>query len=138
MKHSDQGFIGWFLRLAMDNATIKIFGEGKQVRDINYVDDVVDAILLAAVEDKADGEVFNLGGCPTQMIDLVRLILSISGKGNCELVPYPAEWKNIEIGEYIANITKIRETLGWEPRTNAEEGLRKMGEFYEKNRPQYW
>jgi len=75
MKHSRQGFLNWFLRLAMDAQTIKIFGNGKQIRDFNYVDDVVEAMLMVAVNGKADGEVFNLGGSTSNLIDLVRLII---------------------------------------------------------------
>jgi UDP-glucose 4-epimerase len=138
MKHSDQGFIGWFLRLAMENTTIKIFGEGKQIRDINYVDDVVDAILRAAIQDRAGGETFNMGGCPIATIDLVQLILGVVGSGNYELVPYPADWKKMEVGDYIANIARAKEALGWEPRTAVEDGLRRMRDYYEQNRAQYW
>lgn len=138
MRHPDQGFVGWFVRLAMDDGTIKLFGDGSQVRDINYVDDVVEAMLLAAVSDRADGEVFNLGASPVRLIDLVQELLATTGRGKYELVPYPAEWKRLEVGDYIADIGKIRATLGWEPRTSLKEGLRRMVAFYEKHKAHYW
>lgn len=138
MKHKEQGFIGWFVRQAMDNDEIKIFGKGKQLRDINYVDDVVDAFLMAATNDKAYGEVFNVGGCPISLLNLVKLIIEIVGRGTYKLIEYPKGWKKIEVGDYVADITKIKEVLGWEPKTDVKEGLTKMVEYYEKNKPYYW
>jgi UDP-glucose 4-epimerase len=138
MKHSRQGFIGWFVRLAMDDQTIKIFGDGAQIRDTNYVDDVVSALLVTAASEKGEGEVFNLGGSPISNLDLAKLIIKIVGKGRYELVPYPEESKRIEIGDYTANITKIRSLLGWQPTIDLEEGLERMVRFYERNRAAYW
>lgn len=139
MKNSEQGFIGWFIRLAMDNKTIKIFGDGKQLRDFNYVDDVVAALLVAATNKKANSEVFNIGsGKPISVINLVKTILKIINKGKYKLIPFPEEKKRIEIGDYVADITKINEYLGWKPKTSIEDGLKKTIEFYEKNKLKYW
>jgi len=138
MKHKEQGFVGWFIRQAIDNEEIKIFGDGQQVRDINYVDDVVDALLMAAIDDKVNGEVFNLGGCPVSLLNLVKLIIDAVGRGTYKLVEYPKEWKKIEIGNYIADITKIKNELGWEPKTDIKEGLIKTVRYYEKNKSYYW
>jgi len=138
MKHKEQGFVGWFIRQAIDNEEIKIFGDGQQVRDINYVDDVVDALLMAAIDDKVNGEVFNLGGCPISLLNLVKLIIDAVGRGTYKLVEYPKEWKKIEIGNYIADITKIKNELGWEPKTDIKEGLIKTVKYYERNKSYYW
>jgi nucleoside-diphosphate-sugar epimerase len=139
MKHSRQGFVGWFVRLAMDNNKIEIYGDGKQLRDLNYVDDVVSALLMVAADDKANGEVFNLGsGSPTSLINLAKLIVKIATKGGYEIVPYPKDAKKMEIGDYVADIRKIKKIIGWEPRVALEEGLRKMIEYYEENRQKYW
>lgn len=138
MKHKEQGFIGWFIRQAMDNEEIKIFGEGQQLRDINYIDDVVDALLTAAINDKAYGDAFNLGGCPISLLNLVKLIIEVVGRGTYKLIEYPQEWEKIEIGDYIADVTKIKKALGWEPKTDIEEGLIKTVRYYEKNKPNYW
>ncbi len=138
MKHSKQGFLNWFIRQAMDNENIKIFGDGLQVRDFHYVDDVVQALLLAGESKISEGEVFNLGGESSNLKDLVRLIIKIARKGNFELIPFPDERKKIEIGSYIANYEKIKRTLGWEPKIGLEEGIRKTLEFYEKYRKEYW
>jgi len=139
MRHSRQGFIGWFIRKAMDDQTIEVFGDGKQLRDFNYVGDVVGALLKAAISDEAIGEAFNVGSeAPTSVIDLVRLILRLVGKGDYKIVPYPEESKQVEIGSYVSDTSKIKSMLGWEPKVSMEEGLRRTVRFYEANRLQYW
>lgn len=138
MRHSRQGFLNWFIRQAMDNEVIKIFGDGKQVRDFHYVDDVVHALLLAGESKHSEGEVFNLGGESINLINLVKLIIKIIPRGSFELVPFPDERKKIEIGSYIANYEKIKNTLGWEPKIGLEEGIKKTVEFYEEHRKEYW
>jgi len=138
MRHSRQGIINWFIRLALDGETISLYGDGRQVRDTNYVDDVVDAFLLAAASDRADGEVFNLGGEPTSLVDLVRLITELAGSGSYKFVPFPEGAKKIEIGDYIADWSKIKRVLGWQPKFSLEEGLRRTIEYYRAHRAHYW
>lgn len=138
MRHSRQGFLNWFIRQAMDNEVIKIYGDGKQIRDFHYVDDVVHALLLAGKSKRSEGEVFNLGGEASNLIDLVKLIIKIAKKGSFELVSFPEDRKKIEIGSYVANYEKAKKMLGWEPKTGLEEGIRKTVEFYEKYRKEYW
>lgn len=138
MKHSKQGFLNWFIRQAMDNEVIKIFGDGTQTRDFHYVDDVVFALLLSGASKHAEGEAFNLGGENSNLINLVKLIIKIAKKGSFEFIPFPDERKKIEIGNYIANYEKAKKTLGWEPKIGLEIGIRKTIEFYEKYRKEYW
>jgi len=139
MRHSRQGFIGWFIRQAMDGETVQIFGDGGQLRDFNHVDDVVAALLMVATSEKADGEVFNLGsGTPISLASLVESVLRIVGKGDRKFVPYPEDRKQLEIGDYIADITKIRKVLGWGPTIQLEAGLESTVQFYKANRDQYW
>ncbi len=138
MRHHKQGIINWFIRQLIDGQTIKLYGNGKQVRDINYVDDVVDALLLVASNEKTDGEVFNLGGIPKNLIDLAEIMISVYGKGNYELIPFKENLKKIEIGDYVADYEKIRKTVGWQPEVSLEEGLRTTFDYYEKYREHYW
>ena len=122
----------------MDGETITIFGDGTQKRDLNYVDDVVSAILLVAADDASYGRVFNVGsGVGITIKELTDLIISVAGIGSVNFVPYPEERKAIEIGDYIADITKIKE-LGWSPRIELEEGLKRTIRFYEKYKDNYW
>lgn len=138
MRHSWQGVINWFIRLAIDGETIKIYGNGKQIRDCNYVDDVISALLMVASIEKSYGEVYNLGGEPISLIYLVKLITKITGKGKYELVPYPKGNENVEIGDYVADYSKIKNEVGWEPKIPLEDGLKKTISFYEENKTKYW
>lgn len=138
MRHHKQGIINWFIRQLIEEQTVKLYGNGKQVRDINYVDDVVEALLLAACNEKANGEVFNLGGIPKNLVDLVETMIDVYGKGDYELIPFKDDLKKIEIGDYIANYEKIKNTVGWQPKISLEEGLRSSFDYYEKYRNHYW
>jgi UDP-glucose 4-epimerase len=138
MKHHKQGIINWFIRQLIDSQTIKIYGDGKQIRDINYVDDVVEALLLVACNEKTNGESFNLGGIPKSLIDLVKVMISVYGKGNYELVPFNEDLRRIEIGDYVANYEKIKTRVKWQPKTSLEEGLRLTFDYYEKYKKHYW
>lgn len=138
MKHHKQGIINWFVRLALEGKEINIFGDGRQIRDCNYVDDVVEALLLAGASDKTNGEVYNLGGTHANLIEIVKTILKIIGNRNFKLIPFPPESKKIEIGDYIADHTKIENALGWEPKIELEEGLKRTIEFYKKHKERYW
>jgi UDP-glucose 4-epimerase len=138
MKHHRQGIINWFVRQVLDGTKIKIFGDGKQIRDTNYVDDVVEALLLAMACEKTNGEVYNLGGAPISLIDIVEKMIKIYGKGDYEVTSFPPESKQIEIGDYIADWSKFKKTTGWEPKINLEEGLKITFEYYKKYRQYYW
>jgi len=138
MKHHKQGIINWFIRQLIEGQTVKLYGDGKQIRDINYVDDVVEALLLVACNEKTNGEVFNLGGIPKNLIDLVETMIDVYGKGNYELIPFKDDLKKIEIGDYIANYEKVKNTVGWQPKISLEEGLRSSFDYYEKHKDHYW
>lgn len=133
LKHNRQGFLGWFIRLVLENKEIQLYGDGLQRRDLNYVDDVVDALLLACVRDEAVGEVYNLAGDePVALKDIVEKMVTISGRGSYKLVPWPEEKKKIDIGDFYGDGTKIAEELGWKPSTRLDEGLEKTFAYYEE------
>jgi len=139
MKHGRYGILNWFIRIAMDGGVIKVFGEGNQLRDFNYVDDVTNAFLLAGAEERADGKIYNLGsGSPVKFIDLVKKIIEIAGSGKMENVPWPKDRKDIETGDYVASFEKIKNELGWQPGIFLDEGLKKTVEYYKKFKDKYW
>lgn len=139
MKHNRQGFIGWFIRQAIDNEEIKIFGDGKQIRDFNYIDDVVQAFLMVAASEKANGEVFNLGGNePVNLIKFVQILLGITNSRSYKIIPFPENKKRIDIGDYYGNYNKIRKIIGWQPQISLQQGLEMTVEFYKKNKKHYW
>jgi UDP-glucose 4-epimerase len=137
--HSRQGFINWFVRTAVEGGTFRLYGDGSQVRDLSYVDDVVHALLLAAVTPAAAGQTFNVGsGRPATLRDLATTLVGIAGKGSVEYVPFPDDARRIEIGDYVADISRIERVLGWQPRTGLREGLERSVRYYEAFREHYW
>lgn len=131
IRHKGYGIINYLIRMALLNEVITVYEPGTQTRDCIYVDDVVDAMLLAAQSNKADGEVFFVGsGKSVMFIDLVKLITKIVGNSGWKLVPWPPERKSIEVGNISLTIEKIQRILGWYPKTTLEEGLEKTIAYY--------
>jgi len=138
LKHNRQGFIGWFIRLAIENDIIQIYGDGSQQRDFVFVDDAADAFLRAGASDACNGEVFNVGGDePISHRDLVALLVRIAGSGSVQYVEWPPEKKAIDIGSFYADSTKFKTTTGWQPTVALEEGLRRTVAFYREHLNQY-
>ncbi len=131
LKHNRQGFIGWFVRLVMEDKQIQIYGDGAQRRDLNYVDDVVRAILMAGHNEAADGQVFNLAGDePVSLRDLTERMVRIAGRGSFECIPWPEEKKKIDIGDFFGDATKIKDALGWIPEVGLDDGLKRTFDYY--------
>jgi UDP-glucose 4-epimerase len=138
LHHNRQNFIAWFIRQAIDGGVIELFGEGKQRRDLNYIDDVVEALLLAGASEAAEGEVFNLGGEePVSLSELATELTQLTGRGSVRCVPFPPERQVIEIGNIYSSYRKIEAALGWRPRTPLRAGLARTIEFYTKHRAHY-
>lgn len=138
IKHNRQGFIGWFIRMAVEGKKIQIYGDGEQKRDLNFVDDVCDALLMAGVSEKANGQIYNLGDQEVVSLkDLAQLIIQISGQGNFELIPWPKDKKRIDIGDYYGNFSKIKTELDWKPKTDLKNGLKITIEYYKKYLDKY-
>jgi UDP-glucose 4-epimerase len=138
LRHNRQGFIGWFIRLAIEDQEIQIFGDGSQMRDFVYVDDAADAFLRAGASDVCNGEVFNVGGCePISHRNLVELLIDVAGTGRYRLVEWPPEKKVIDIGSFYADSSKFRGTVGWHPTVTLREGLRQTVEYYREHLGRY-
>jgi UDP-glucose 4-epimerase len=138
IRHNRQGFIGWFIRLAIEDREIQVYGDGSQLRDFVYVDDAARAFLLAGASDACNGHVFNVGGeAPTSHRDLVALLLEVAGSGRVRFVEWPAEKKAIDIGSFYADSSRFRSTVGWEPRVGLREGLARTIAFYRRHLPHY-
>lgn len=138
LKHNRQGFIAWFIRLAMEDREIQIFGDGRQLRDFAFVDDACDAFLRAGADDAANGHVFNVGGSePIAHRDLVEILIEAAGSGRYRFVEWPAEKKAIDIGDFYADSSLIKRTLGWEPVIDLRNGLRRTIAFYRQHFAEY-
>jgi UDP-glucose 4-epimerase len=138
ISHNRQGFIGWFIRLALENKTIQIFGDGSQLRDFVFADDAADAFLRAGANDACNGEVFNVGGDqPISHRDLTALLVKVAGSGSVQYVEWPPEKKAIDIGSFYADSTKFRTATGWTSRVPLEDGLRRTIAFYRQHYDRY-
>jgi UDP-glucose 4-epimerase len=139
VKDDRQTFLGIWIKLLMDGVPIQVFGDGAQIRDFNYVDDAVEALLLAAADPAADGQIFNLGSDEViNFRDLAALMVEINGAGCYQIVPFPPDRKSIDIGDYYADYRLIQGRLGWRPRVALREGLTRTMAFYREEKEYYW
>ena len=138
VRHNRQGFIGWFVRLSVEDKEIQIFGDGQQLRDFVYVEDAADAFLRAGATDAVNGQVFNVGGAqPISHLELVSLLIETAGTGAYRLVEWPPDKKVIDIGSFYADSTRFRQTTGWEPATTLRDGLARTIAYYREHLPRY-
>jgi UDP-glucose 4-epimerase len=138
IRHNRQGFIGWFIRLAIEDGTIQIYGDGSQLRDFVYVDDAADAFLRAGADDACNGEVFNVGGAePIAHADLASMLVRIAGSGRIEYVEWPPDKKAIDIGDFYADSSRIEAATGWRPTVPLADGLRRTVAYYRQHFDRY-
>ena len=138
MKHNRQGFIGWFIRQAVEGQEIQIYGDGSQLRDFVFVEDVVDAFLRAGATDAVNGDVFNVGGTePISHRDLVELLIETAGSGSVRFVEWPPEKKAIDIGSFYSDSTKFQNAVGWRAEVPLREGFRRTIDYYRAHLPKY-
>ncbi len=134
-----QTFLGIWIRRLLEGQPILIYGDGNQLRDYNYIDDVVDALLLAAESNNCCGEVLNLGSNEVfSLSQTAEVMLSLHPEGQVQYVPFPEDRKRIDIGDYQGDYTRITARLGWQPRTGLKEGMRHTLAYYQENRNRYW
>jgi UDP-glucose 4-epimerase len=140
MKHGRQGFITVFIRLALEGQTIKVFGDGSQLRDFTYVSDAVDAFLVAGATGDAFGKAFNVGGIePVSLLEVARLCQEIACQGGeVETVAWPPERKRIDIGSIYVDCTRLTNLTGWQPAVGLREGLERTFDFYKRYGEHYW
>lgn len=139
MKHPRYGVVNWFIRLAIDNDVVKVFGDGKILRDFLYVEDAIDAMLMATITESAYGEIFNVAsGIPLNFIELANTLIEVAGTGRWEFAPFTPERAAQEPGDFYADISKIKRMVGWEPRFSLRDGLAETIHFYRENRKHYW
>ncbi|MEP6506977.1 MAG: NAD-dependent epimerase/dehydratase family protein [Gemmatimonadales bacterium] len=137
VKDARQTFLGIWIRLLLENKPIEVWG-GEQLRDFTYVDDAVEALILAATSSSASGKVYNLGGCKAVTLsDLARMLIEVNGSGEYVVREFPGDRKSIDIGDYYADDEKIRSELGWAPAVDLREGIARCLDFYRNNLPSY-
>ena len=139
MRHSRYGVVNWFVRLVIDDGTIKVFGDGQIKRDFLYAADCIDAMLMCALCEDAYGEVFNVAsGQATNFVELAETLVAAAGSGRWAFAPFSPERKAQEPGDFYADIGKIRRVVGWEPVTRLRDGLARTIDYYRQHKAMYW
>lgn len=137
IKDSRQTFLGVWIRLILEDHTFEVW-EGQQLRDFNYVEDCVDALMKAAESEKTNGQVFNLGAPDfSSLKDLADLLVELNGEGTYTVRSYPDERKKIDIGDYYSNYSKFKGFTGWEPQVSLREGLARTIKYFRANLNHY-
>ena len=139
VRDARQTFLGVWIRRALEDQELLVYGDGAQRRDLTYVDDAVDAFLATAASDDANGRAFNLGGPPPiTLIDLAHLVTETAGSGSIVRIPFPEDRKSIDIGDYYADWSAIERELGWRPSVSIEDGIARTVAFYREHGAHYW
>lgn len=138
IKHNRQGFIGWFIRLALEDQEIQVFGDGSQIRDFVYVDDAATAFLKAGATDRVNGLALNVGGHEHLTHKaLVETLIRVAGTGRVRYVDWPEDKKKIDIGSFYSDSTRFRAAAGWQSEVDIREGLARTMAFYRQHRKHY-
>ena len=139
VKDARQTFLGIWVRRLIEGKPIQVFGDGRQLRDFNYVDDCVEALLLAGASEAANGRIFNLGsGEVISLRELAELLVGLRQGNTFEMVPFPSERAAIDIGDYYSDFSLIRQDLGWAPKIGLYEGLQRTVAYYQEHHAHYW
>lgn len=137
IRNNRQGFIGIFIRQALKGERIQVFGTGRQVRDFNYVDDVVEALLRSGATEACFGSVFNLGAPQRySLLGFLEILRRHTGVA-CDTIPFPADRKLIDIGDYYGSYARFAAATGWEPSVDLEEGIARTVAFYREHWQEY-
>jgi UDP-glucose 4-epimerase len=138
LRDDFQGFLPIFVRRALNDEVITVFGEGEQQRDCLYVDDVVECLVLAAVSRDAPGQIFNVGNDERLSLSAIATaVVDAAGTGALEHAPWPPDRDAIDIGSYFGDSSKAKRLLGWEPRTAFADGIARTLAFY-RNRAAWY
>jgi UDP-glucose 4-epimerase len=139
VRDARQTFLGIWLRRALENGEILVYGDGSQRRDLTYVDDAVAGFLLTAARDETSGRVYNLGGDGNVSLrELADVVTSAAGAGKVTTIPFPPDRKSIDIGDFYADWSAIERDLGWRPAVPVEEGIRRTLAYYRQHGELYW
>lgn len=137
VRDARQTFVGVWIRRLVEGQPFEVWG-GEQWRDFTYVDDAVDAFLLAAARPEAVGEIFNLGGPPrVTLARLAELLVELNEGGSFVVRAFPNDRRKIDIGDYYADDRLIRRRLGWRPRVDLRTALGRTLAYYRKELRHY-
>ena len=138
IKHNKYSLVGWFIKEAMDNHEINIYGDGDQYRDYIFIDDIVDGLVAVGLCTKCAGEVYNLGyGESVMFKDMVHMIVDIVGSGKIKHIKWPEDYELVETGHFKVCVGKLSTLIDWKPKYSLHEGIIKTYEYYKEYRDNY-
>jgi nucleoside-diphosphate-sugar epimerase len=138
IRDARQTFLGIWIRNLLEKKPIQVFGDGTQRRDYNYVEDVLDALLIAATEKNAIGKVFNLGAPdPISLENTAKIMCKKIEGGDYQMIPFPEDRKAIDVGDFICDYSVFRDQFGWEPKVSFKEGIQRSLEYFRKEIEHY-
>jgi UDP-glucose 4-epimerase len=139
VRDARQTFLGVWIKAVLRGEEFEVWGDGRQLRDLLYVDDALQAFLLAGARPEADGEVFNVGvPTPVSLVELADALVAANGGGSYRVVPFPPERRAIDIGDYYASCDKIHAALGWQATVPLADGLARTLAYYREHGERYW
>lgn len=137
IRDARQTFLGVWIRRVLEGQAFTVYGDGSQLRDFNYVDDVSDALLRAAASDAVNGAAINLGGNEVVSLNELSDMLIRLGGGERQWVPFPPERSAIDIGDFYADWRKAERMLGWRPRVALADGLARALDYFRRHLDRY-
>lgn len=134
-----QGFLSAFIARVLDGQPLEVFGDGMQLRDPVYVDDVVDAFLRVGSVRTLSSRLYHLGGLESlSLLEIARMISLAAGRSDAiNLRPFPAEHLAFDIGSYTTDFSRLRTAFGWSPRVSFFEGIRRTLAYFREHRERY-
>ena len=139
MKHNKYGIVNWFIRMALEGKPLTVYGDGAQVRDYIYVDDLANAVVAVALAPETDGETYNVGsGVGARFREMADLIAEEIPGTVVTSVPWPANRAFVETGDYLTDVKKFCSATSWSPKVSLQEGIRRTIAYYREHRRHYW
>ncbi len=138
VKHPGYGIVNWFVRQALEGKPLTIYGDGNQLRDYIFIEDLVEALTIGGIHPNPKERVYNLGsGTPISFKEMVESVSEIIGSGNVKHIPWPENIENVETGDFYSDISRISKEFGWKPTNSFTEGLEKTARFYRQHIDKY-
>ena len=131
IKDARQTFLGIWIRNLLEGKALQVFGDGKQRRDYNYVEDVIEALIMTASNEDAVGKIYNLGtSAPLSLEETARIMCEMIVGSSYELTPFPENRKAIDVGDFICDYQKFSNASGWSPKVEFEDGIQQTIEYF--------
>ena len=131
----DQGWVAWFTIATLMKKDITVYGDGKQIRDVLFVDDLVNLYEKAIINREVSaGKIYNVGGGPSFTLSLNELIITLEERFGRKIEKKTSDWRPGDQKVYVSDITKVYNELGWEPTTDLGTGINAMAEWIEANK----